>query len=202
MHTLTVTPLPASPWLGRTVTDHEGQTGTVRRVYAVGTIPVAILTGHRTDTSTHDPTIWEAPVDVLSTAKTPARVPDYRALLDERASLEVRVVMSQATDDEETRHRALSDCIRPYTDALACLSETLHIQIEAGDRVLLFTQGLYATVLDPDPDGFRDDSPVSPRMRVRLDERHLRERPALREQYPDGVVVVTTPFLWPTLGLL
>lgn len=201
-HTPAITPLPMSPWIARTATDHEGHTGAVRRVVAIDGVEVATLTGHRTDTSTTGPDIWDAPVDVLSASGIPARFPSYRALLDEEGALLVRVVKCQASDEDKARLRELHSCTRPYTDALTRLHLAQQAQITAGDRVALIPGGQLATVVDPDPEGFRADLPVSPTMLVRLDQGHLRENPHLRERHPHGLVMVPTPFVCPTLGLL
>ncbi|MFZ3491837.1 hypothetical protein ACODT5_01105 [Streptomyces sp. 5.8] len=179
-------PLATSDWLGRTVTDLKGRQGVVRRVYQVGAVQVAILTATILDPRSCP--IWDEPLDLLARDDEGAAFPDYEQLTDEVGRLEMSVVRGIASEGEADRYRTLRDQVAPYATAQSALHFALITQVRAGDRVVDCLHNRQGTVLDP--------SLFHLKMTVRLDEAHRDDR------WPDGVVDLYTPVLYPTLGLL
>ncbi|MER0477068.1 hypothetical protein ABR737_01615 [Streptomyces sp. Edi2] len=185
-----------SPWLGKTATGPRGRTGTVRQVYDVEGVHVAVLTAD--DADIYNRPIWNEPVDLLATGTSPAAVPDFSDRLSEFTRLEVTLVRGSPSEAENERFGALRESLSPYLAAGPRLRRALIEQVQPGDRVVA-SQNWRATVLDPD---LEPQLPLRTRMRVRVDARHVQADPMMRERYADGVIDLAPSILVPTLGLI
>ncbi|MEY9839406.1 hypothetical protein [Streptacidiphilus sp. EB103A] len=195
--TPTAEPVTDSRALGLTAVTPDGTSGTVRLVYRVDALDVALLTCRKPDTGAW--TIYTEPLDLLAVDGRPARVPEFAARRDELCDLEFSVLQGKASEQDVERYKEARSFCTPYLNAAPELHWALIEQVKAGDRVLYPLQDLHGTVVDPDTVpglGLRTQ------MLVRLDQRHLDEDRLLREQNPDGLALLPTPFLIPTLGLL
>lgn len=188
-------PVPHSPWAGRSVTGPDGACATVRRVYRVGGLDVAVLTCRAS--GCRGVGIWAEPVDLLATGEQPATFPDFAALVEEMTGLEMAVLYGKADEAQLARYKELRDLHAPYARAGVDLHQALTDRVSAGDRVV--HAGMFGTVVDPDA---RPNGMVRTFMLVRLDKRHLRKDRALRRAHPDRTVLLSALTLWPTLGLL
>lgn len=195
----TVTALDDSPWLGKDVTDHLGRPATVRRVYDVDGEHVAILTSELPESEDIDAIRGEH-VDLLATDSDAPAFPDFLALRDQLATLEHKVFYEDATEGDARSYRALADTIGRYQGAESRLSRALFSTAETGDRVYLSGKGMFATIVEPDPEPSLDGLRLY--VRARLDEIHLRKDPHLRRAHPGGVLDLSTLTLFPTLGLV
>ncbi|MFJ4680548.1 hypothetical protein [Kitasatospora sp. NPDC088783] len=189
-----VVPVLEYPWLGREATGQAGRTGTVRRVFDVGGLLFAILTCDEPESEAWR--IWDEPVAVLAAEGLPCAFPDRDARTEELCDVEDRIQSGRAGAADPERHAELLRLLTPYNRGAADLHTALIAGLRRGDRIAYGDQGLYGEVVDADVDEDRF------MLRIRLDARHLQERPRLRERYPDGVVLLPSIVLQPTLGLL
>jgi hypothetical protein len=195
----TVSALDGSPWLGKNVTDHLGRSGNVRRVYDVDGEHVAILTSELPASEDID-AIWGEHVDLLATDSDAPAFSDFLARRNQLVTLESTVFTGEATEDEARRYRDLADIVMRYQGAEGRLCRALFSTAQSGDRVYLNGKGMFATIVDPDPEPSLDG--LRPYVRARLDEIHLRKDPHLLRAHPGGVLDLSTLLLFPTLGLV
>ncbi|MDX3694702.1 hypothetical protein PV726_31105 [Streptomyces europaeiscabiei] len=195
----TVTALDDAAWLGKNVTDHLGRPGTVRRVYDVAGEQVAILTSELPASEDTD-AIWGEHVALLATDSDAPAFPDFLARRNELVALERTVFSGDATEDEARRYRDLADIVGRYQGAEGRLCRALFSTAQSGDRVYLTGKGMFATIVDPDPEPSLDGLRLY--VRARLDEIHLRKDPHLLRAHPGGVLDLSTLLLFPTLGLV
>ncbi|MEY9842484.1 hypothetical protein [Streptacidiphilus sp. EB103A] len=184
-------PVPGSPWTGRAAAGPNGASGTVRRVFRVEGIEIALLTDAAVAR------VWAEPVDLLATGGRAAAVADFAERWQELGRAEAAVFEGDA--GQLARYRELSAALTPFTRARTRLRRALIEQAAAGDRVAYPLHGLLGTIVDPHS---RPGGELRTDMLLRLDERHLREDPALRGHHRDGLLEVGVLLLWPTLGLL
>ncbi|MEV8544576.1 hypothetical protein [Streptomyces sp. NPDC051572] len=197
----TLTVVDDSPWLGKCVSDHLSRPASVRRVYDVEGEHVAVLTSDLPASEGNDAICGEH-VGLLATETDAPAFPDFLAQREQLADLEHTVFYGDATEDNAARYRALADTIGRYQGAESRLSRALFSTAQPGDRVYLTGKGMFATIVDPDPEPEPGLDGVRLYVRARLDEIHLREEPHLRRAHPGGVLDLSTLLLFPTLGLV
>lgn len=170
--------------LGLHAVAENGESGTVRRVYQVGEVLVAVLTSGDQQAPEQ---VWAEALDVLGLNGEPPREAGFRLRQDEFADLEVLICGGSAEEAQIERYSELRTQITRYLDAPALLHLALIEQVQAGDRVVYAPERLLGTVVDPDP---VPGLPIRCTMTVRLDSRDQELAP------------IPTPWLWPTLGLV
>ncbi|WP_043463588.1 hypothetical protein [Kitasatospora sp. MBT66] len=178
------------------MTDADGSCATVRRVYRVDGLEVAVLTCDEPGCPVA--ITWQA-VDLLSTTEQPAAFPDHAERTQELTALELAVVRGTANQSQVARYRELRSMLDPYSTAEVHLHWALIADVVEGDQVSYPPHRVLGTVTDPDamPNGV-----VRAYMRVRIDAEHLKADAALRRAHPDGTVLLSATTLHPTLGLL
>ncbi|MFJ4680574.1 hypothetical protein [Kitasatospora sp. NPDC088783] len=184
-------PVDGSPWAGVSATGPDSASGTVRAVYRVDGMDVALLSDERSGA------FHAVAVDLLSTDRAPAAFPGYEELQREFSQVEEMVFDSEGTQGVD-RYRELSALLTPFNRARAHLHTALIERAEEGDAVAYPLHNFSGTVVDPDsrPNGVRRTA-----MLIRLDARHLADDPDLRKQHPGGLIEVSTGLLWPLPAL-
>ncbi|MER5985585.1 hypothetical protein [Streptomyces sp. NPDC001787] len=186
-----VTPLTASDWLGSTATDPYGRTGTVRRVFQVGPVQVAVLT----DSTPEACPIWDTPVDLLARDGSAAAFPEYREQSRTMDGLRLHMLSNGTSGAVKDRYHVLLERLAPYSKAQHSLHRFLTGRLVVGDRVIDTYKGRQGTLLDPNPEPLPH---ITDPMIV-----HFEKPPSCDDQrWPDGIAFLSIQGLYPSLGLL